>query len=132
MRLVVYVGLCVGLSGAACGPWREPEGPLEVLGRRWRVLRWFRVLGVTGESLGGPWGSLVLPGWSLGVPGRFSRGFWVFLGPCRVPAGVLGAPLRGPWGAYRSLGGPGVSSGVHGGFLELVIFCFWEVNLMLV
>ena len=46
--------------------------------------------------------------------------------------GVLGAPLGGPWSAYRSLGGPGVSSGIHGGFLELVIFSFWDVNLLLV
>jgi hypothetical protein len=58
-------------------------------------------MGVSGMSLGGPWG-------------------------------VLGAALGGPWGAYRSLGGPGVPWGVHGGFLELVIFCFREVDLLLV
>ena len=64
------------------------------------------------------------------VPGRS----WASLGGLWAggPWGVLGAPLGGPWGAYRSLGGPGVSSGVHGGFLELVIFCFGEVNLLLV
>ena len=128
------MGLCVRLSGAVCGPWQEPEGPWEVLARRWRVLRWFldvpgrpwgffgRSLGEPGASwevLGRPWG--VLRG-VLGVPGGSLGGPW----------GVLGAPLGGPWGAYRSLGGPGVSSGVHGGFLELVNVSFGEVNLLLV
>ena len=47
------------------------------------------------------------------------------------PWGVLGAALGGPWGAYRSLGGPGVPWSVHGGFLELIVFCFGEVSLLL-
>ena len=46
--------------------------------------------------------------------------------------GVLGAALGGPWGAYRSLGGPGVPWRVHGELLELVIFCFGEVDLLMV
>ena len=134
MRLVVYVGLCVGLSGAVCGPWREPEGPWEVLGRRWRVLRWFldvpgRPWGVFGRSLGVPgasWEVLGRPlrvlGGFVGVPGRSLGGPW----------GVLGAALGGPWGAHRSLGGPGAPWGVRGGFLEMVIVCCWKVILLLV
>ena len=58
MRLVVYVGLCVGLSGAVCGPWQEPDGPWEVLARRWRVLRWF--LDVLGRVFGGSLSSIAL------------------------------------------------------------------------
>ena len=75
--------------------------------------------GASWEVLGRSWRVL---GGFLGVSGRSLGGPW----------GVLGAALGGPWGAYRSLGGPGVPSGVHGGFLELVIFWFWEVNLLLV
>ena len=82
----------------------------------------WRVPGGAWGFLGGPWASLEGP---RGVPGRF----WDVPGG---PWGVLGAALGGPWGAYRSLGGPGVSWSVHGGFLELVVFCFGEVNLFLV
>ena len=83
-----------------------------VPGRSWGSLEGF--LGVPGASwevLGRPWSVL---GRVLGVPGRCLGGLWE----------VLGAPQEGPWGACRSLGGPGVSSGVHGGFLEVVIFFF--------
>ena len=114
-----------------CGPWREPEYSCEVLGRRWRVLRWF--LDVPGRVFGG---SLGVPGASWEVLGRPWRVLGGFLGvsgrSLGDPREVLGAPLGGPWGAYRSLGGPGVPWGVHGGFLELVIFCFGEVDLLLV
>ena len=94
-----------------------------------------RFLGVAGGSWGGSWTFLgvppAVPGGAWGFPG----GPWASLECPRegsgrsweVPGGlweVLGAPLEGPWGACRSLGGPGVSSGVHGGFLEVVIFSF--------
>ena len=77
-------------------------------------------LGVPGASwdvLGRSW--RVLRGF-LGVSGR-SQG---------SPTGVLGAALGSPWGAYRSLRGPGVTWGVHGGVLEPVIFCVGGMNLL--
>ena len=124
MRLVVYAGLCVGL-GAVCGPWPEQEGQWEVLERRMRVPRWF--LDVSGR----PWRvfrlSLRVPGASqevLGRPLRVRRGF----------LGVLGRSLGVPWGFAV----PIVSLEVLGvlghpwGFLELVAFFCWEVNLVFV
>ena len=106
-------GFSFGPSGAVCCPWGGPEDPWRALGRRWRVLGWFLdAPGVPGAFPGGVWGFLVRPQASLecprgvlGVLGRSLGGLW----------GVLGAPLGGSWGACRSLGGPVVSSGVHGG-----------------
>ena len=73
---------------------------------------------VLGRSWAGLW---EVPGGSLEVS-------WAFLGGPGGPRGVLGAALGGSWVAYHSLGLPGAPSGIHWGFLELIILCFWEVN----
>ena len=112
-----------------------PGASWEVLGRPCRVLGGF--LGVSWRSLGEPWGVMGgplgcrgLPGWSLGVPGGLLESSWAFLGGSwGLPWAVLGAALGSHWLAYCSLRGPGVPWGVHAEFLELVIFCFGEVDL---
>ena len=99
----------VGAWGSLGDSWASLEGPEVVPRRSW----------ASWEVLGRPWRVLERV---KGVSGRSLGGAW----------GVLGAPLGSPWGAHHSLGGPGLSSGVHGGFLELVIFFVWEVDLFMV